>query len=363
MSVKKEEMTGLERVKAVVAGRAYDRPPVAPMLMLFAAKLTRIPFGDYCRSGEKMAEAQLTTMRELGTDFMLTCSDPAREVIDIAGEASVQWFHDQPPAIIEEAAALSDKARLRTFKKPNASKPGRMNDRIKAIEILVREAKGETEIVGWVEGALALAAELRGINNVMYDFTDDPDFVDELLDYCAEVAIDYAKIQADAGVDSIGMSDAAASLIGPDLYRKHLFPRQLRILSAIRSYGVMTRCHMCGCTDSLLPLMRELPVDVYEVDFKTDTATARNVLGPDRVICGNISTIGSLLHGKPADVMAEAERCYSILGPRSMVSPGCEVSPNSPVANVRAMVEFSKRLSKPEAPCGLFHDSETFYSR
>ena len=335
-------MTGTERVKAVVAGGDFDRPPVAPMMMLFAGRYAGIPFGNYCRYGGKMAEAQLKTMRGLGTDILLTCSDPAREVIDIAGEESVRWFEDQPPAIIEEAAALSDKSRLRTFRKPNPSKQGRMNDRVKAIEILVQEAKGEAEIIGWVEGALALAAELRGINNIMYDFMDDPDFVEELLDFCAEVAIDYAKIQADAGVDTIGMSDAAASMIGPELYERYLFPRQMRILSAVRSYGVMTRCHMCGYTDPLLSLMKKLPVDIYEIDFKTGAAAARKALGPDRVLCGNISTVGPLLHGNPSEVIAEAEQCHGILGRRSMVSPGCEVSPISPVANVRAMVDFSK---------------------
>ncbi len=340
-------MTGIERVKAVVAGEDHDRPPVAPMMMLLAAKYAGIAFGDYCRNGAKMAAAQLKTMRGIGTDFVLTCSDPAREVIDIAGEESVQWFEDQPPAIIEERAALSHKSRLRTFRKPNASKPGRMNDRVKAIDILVREAKGEAEIAGWVEGALALAAELRGINNIMVDFIDDPDFVEELLDFCADVAIDYARVQADAGVDSIGMSDAAASMIGPELYAKYLFPRQVRILSAIRSCGAMTRCHMCGCTDPLLPLMAKLPVDIYEIDFKTDATTARRVLGPDRVLCGNISTIGPLLYGTPEDVIAEAEACYGILGKRSMVSPGCELSPLSPVANVRAMVEFSNSRGGP----------------
>lgn len=341
MNRNQHRLTGIERVKAVVAGHAYDRLPVAPMLMLFAGKYANIPFGDYCRNGNSMAEAQLKTMRGLGTDILLTCSDPAREVIDIAGEESVQWFDDQPPAIIEETAALLDKARLRSFRKPAPARRGRMHDRVQAIDTLVREAKGEAEIIGWVEGALALAAELRGINNVMVDFIDDPDFMEELLDFCAEVAIDYAKVQADAGVDSIGMSDAAASMIGPELYGRYLFPRQMRILSAIRSYGVMTRCHMCGCTDALLPLMRKLPVDIYEVDFKTDAATARTVLGPDKVICGNISTVGPLLRGKPEDVIAEAEACHAILGARSMVSPGCEVSPLSPVANVRALVDYS----------------------
>ncbi len=40
---------------------------------------------------------------------------------------------------------------------------------------------------------------------------------------------------------------------------------------------------------------------------------------------------------------AAAARCYSVLGVRSMVRPGCEVSPCSPVASVHALVEFSRQ--------------------
>jgi len=65
-------------------------------------------------------------------------------------------------------------------------------------------------VVGWIEGPLALAQELRGLNNIMVDFTDDPGFVRDLLDYTAEVAIRYAPVQIETGAGTIGMSDAAA---------------------------------------------------------------------------------------------------------------------------------------------------------
>ena len=121
-----------------------------------------------------MAEAQLRAMRDFDIDVLLTCSDPAREVIDIAGDGSIEWFENQGPAIQEEKAALADKARLKEFRMPDLDPKGRMFDRIKAIEIMRREAGPDVSICGWVEGPLALAAELRGINRMMTDFTDDP---------------------------------------------------------------------------------------------------------------------------------------------------------------------------------------------
>ena len=104
-----------------------------------------------------------------------------------------------------------------------------MHDRIIAIQAMRKMVGQELSIVGWVEGPLALAAELRGLNALMMDFFDDEAFVCDLLDFCTEVAMAYAGPQIEAGADTIKMSDATASLIGPDVY------------------GAAGRCHaICG---------------------------------------------------------------------------------------------------------------------
>jgi MtaA/CmuA family methyltransferase len=329
-------MTSLERTLATVKGKPCDRLPAQPMLITFAARHAGIPFGECCKDGEKLAAAQLQTMRDFDLDILLTCSDPAREVIDMAGEESVQWYPDQPPAIDESNAAL---------KRPQPSERGRMHDRIRSIEAMRREAGPGAVVVGWVEGALALSAELRGINRIMTDMVDDPDFVEELMDLCADVATAYAEVQVAAGADSIGMSDAAASLMGPPYYRDLLWPRQLRILDSIREMGSMTRLHMCGRTDDLLENMAQLPVDIYELDFLTDLQRARDVLGPDRCICGNIPTLSVLVEGSADDTYRSAAESHRVCGRRHIVSPGCDASPLTPSENIHAMVRYAKEAT------------------
>ena len=343
--------TALERTRAAIAGTAYDRLPVQPMLITFAARHAGIPFGDCCRDGTKLAAAQLQTMRDFDLDMLLTCSDPAREVIDLAGEDSVIWHHDQPPAIDELNAALKEKTRLRRLRTPEPARRGRMYDRVESIRLLRHEGGPGAVVVGWIEGALALGAELRGINRIMIDMVDDPAFVEELLDFCADLAIDYAAVQVEAGADSIGMSDAAASLIGPVFYRQLLWPRQQRILTAVRRMGAMTRLHMCGRTDPLLADMEKLPVDVYELDFMTALESARRILGPDRCICGNIPTLDILARGTAEETVVAAAHCHQVCGKRHIVAPGCDCSPLTPPANVHAMRRYAEeaRVSA-EAP-------------
>lgn len=336
--------TSLQRVRRTIEGQPVDHLATQPILMMFAARHAGMSYADYTRDGNLMAEAQLQTASAFGVDCLLTCSDPAREVIDIAGDGSVDWFEDQGPAINEERAALLDKQRLETFRVPDPLGGGRMHDRIRAIERMRRAAGPGMSIVGWVEGPLALAAELRGINHVMVDFIDDPDFLRRLLDFCAAVAVPFALAQIDAGADTIGMSDAAASMLGLDWYRRFIHPVQARICHAIKAQrpDVLLRQHMCGNTDPLIAATAELGVDIHELDFPVDLAAAREALGPGRVILGNVSTIADLLEGTPDDVRAATERCHRICGRHHIVGAGCEVSPATPPENLRAMTEYAR---------------------
>lgn len=342
-------MTSIERVRRAVRGESVDHLPAQPMGMMFSSRQAGIPFIDYTKDGRKMAEAQLKFVEDFGVDCLLTCSDPAREVIDIAGEGSVDWFIDQGPAINEERAALTDKLRLRTFKLPDPLGGGRMHDRVTSIEIMRREAGPDLSIVGWIEGPLALAAELRGVNTIMLDFLDDPQFARDLLRFTADVALAYAPAQIAAGADTIAMSDAAASLIGPKLYEEFLWPEQMRVMTTLKQKfpQVLRRLHMCGRTDALAVKMGELPIDIYEIDFPADLRTVRARLGRDKVIAGNVSTITDLLQGTPEQVYEACRRCHAICGRFHIVSAGCEMSPLTPPENLRAMMAYA-REHKPD---------------
>ncbi|HWQ93558.1 MAG TPA: uroporphyrinogen decarboxylase family protein [Clostridia bacterium] len=336
-------MRSLDRVRNLVAGQPVDHLPAQPMIMMLAAKHLGVSFLDYTRDGRLMAAGQLKIAEDFDIDCLLTCSDPAREVVDIAGESSIEWLLDQGPVINEEQAALADPTRLRQFRLPDPFGGGRMHDRIKAIEIMRRAVGDEKSIVGWVEGPLALGAELRGLSRTMTDFLDDPGFVNDLLDFTSEVALCYAEAQIQAGADTIGMSDAAASMMGPKYYSQFVHPRQQRIFGEIkrRHPHILTRQHICGQTGPILDWMRDLAVDIYELDFPVNLTKAKPIL-QDRVISGNVSTVTTLLNGTPEEVYAAASECHAVCGDRFIVGSGCEVSPLTPPENLRALVRYAQ---------------------
>jgi MtaA/CmuA family methyltransferase len=333
-------MTGRERILAMFAGRSPDHIPSMPITMMFAADVLGRPYGAYARDYKTMVDAQLITAEAFGFDYVSVISDPGREAAD-AG-AKIQWFDDQPPAIMEDDALFADKANLRSAQNRNPLSGGRMEDRIRGVELLRQRAGDDLLVEGWVEGPCAEGADLRGINRLMTDFTDDPDFVHRLFGFALETAIEFASAQIEAGADMIGVGDAAASLVGPRIYNEFVWPWEKKLVDAIHALGSKVRLHICGNTRRILDGMGALGCELVDIDFPVPIAEARLKMGPRQVIAGNLNPVRTVRDGSPATIFEALEAVQAQAGAPWIVAAGCEIPRGTPHENVRALVNFAR---------------------
>ncbi|HID23131.1 MAG TPA: hypothetical protein EYP14_12115, partial [Planctomycetaceae bacterium] len=180
-------MNGRERVAGLLRGEPVDSLPLMPITMLFAAHHAGVPYGRYAADHRVLVDAQLRTAEDFDFDYVSCISDPAREAADCG--AVVHYPDDQPPAIDESQALLADKSKLSSLKVPDPLGGGRMFDRVQAAAAFRERVGGEKLIEGWIEGPMAEAADLRGINTVMLDFYDDPPFVRDLFEFVLEMEL------------------------------------------------------------------------------------------------------------------------------------------------------------------------------
>ncbi|NLX99315.1 MAG: hypothetical protein GXY83_24525 [Rhodopirellula sp.] len=333
-------MNGYERISAAMAGRQVDCLPLMPITMMFAADQIGAAYGEYARDHRTLVEGQLRTAERFDFDFVSCISDPAREAADCG--AKIQYFDDQPPAIDETQALLADKSRLVGVTVPDPLGGGRMTDRVQAASLFREKVGGELAIEGWIEGPCAEAADLRGINNLMLDFYDDPPFVRDLFDFALETGVRFARAQVEAGVDLIGMGDAAASLVGPQIYEEFVWPYEKRLVDALHEMGTKVRLHICGNVGRILEPIGRLGCDIVDLDFMVPVAKAREAMGPNQVLLGNINPVAALRNSTPGLVTAALAQCYREAGPRYIVSAGCEVPRDTADANLFAMREFAR---------------------
>jgi MtaA/CmuA family methyltransferase len=255
--------------------------------------------------------------------------------------------------MVEEQALLADKSKLARLTVPDPLGGGRMHNGVKAIAHFKERLRGQKLIEGWIEGPIAEGADLRGINTLMLDFYDDPPFVRELFEFVVEMELRFARAQVEAGADLIGIGDAAASLVGPQIYEEFVWPYEKKLVDGLHALGTRVRLHICGNTRFALAAMGRLGCDIVDLDSLAPLDQARAQMGPDQILLGNLNPVTVLRGGTPQDVFREVAECHRQSGPRYIIGAGCEVPRDTPHENVRALTSYARSTAGQIGPRAL----------
>jgi MtaA/CmuA family methyltransferase len=332
-------MNGRERILLALATEKTDSLPLIPISMMAAADAVGEKYGAYVRDASVHARGQIAFAERWDIDHVSAISCPTTEAADLG--AAIIYYEDQPPAVDERKALLADKRKLSELR---VIEPGvRMTKRLETLRLLKEGAGKDRLVEGWVEGPVAEACDLRGINTLMMDLYDDPPFVRELFAFVFENAMAFARLQKDAGADIMGVGDAASSLVGPDIYRECVREWQRSYASALHAMGLRVRLHICGNTTALLPMLKEVEWDILDLDSMVSIEAARSAVGPGRLLSGNIDPVRALRNGSPEDVERGFTECFEAAGSvMYAVNAGCEVPRDTPPENLEAMRRFAR---------------------
>ena len=325
-------MTPKERIYAVLEGDSFDRPAVTPIFMAWAANYIGHPYRDYYLDGDVLVEAQLAVTRAFNLDQVSAISDPWRE----ASAYGVEF--DYPPNGIGKPKNTLIKTHddLLRLELLDIKKSERMNQRVESVKKMAVEAGQTHSVLGWIEGPLAEYADLRGLENALMDLIDKPEMFTDAADVIVKNAVAFALAQIEAGADMIGIGDAAASLIGAELYKKLVLPLEQKLVNAIHEARAAVKMHICGNTTGIIQYMAQTGSDIIDVDWMVPLDKARELVGPQVTLCGNFDPSAVLLQGSPEDVAEAAKYCIKTGGDRFILMPGCEVPPATPEENIRA---------------------------
>ncbi len=328
-------MNSLERYLATLDGQPTDYLPRLPILMQFAAEHIGSNYGAFASDYHVLTDANIACAREFGIDQMSTMSDPYRETQGYG--AKIIYEPNMVPRC--ERHPLEDDFDLSKLPRPNPMESVRMRDRIDAVRRYKKLVGGEYSIMGWVEGPAAEAADLRRLDNFFMDLIDDAPDLRLLMDICVDVALDFARLQVEAGAETIGIGDAAASQVSADLYEHLILPREQRLVRGLKDMGVKVRLHICGNITHLLPGIATLGVDILDVDHMVNIPVVRAAVGPKVAIGGNLDPVSDVLRSTPEKIRAHVLSCYEQAGNPFMVNAGCEIPSATPVENLRALCE------------------------
>jgi MtaA/CmuA family methyltransferase len=328
-------MNSLERYLATIAGQPVDFLPRLPILMQFAAEHIGSYYAAFASDYRVLTDSNIACAREFGIDQMNTMSDPYRETQGYG--AKIIYERDMVPRC--EKHPLEDDADLSKLPRPNPLEAERMRDRIEAVKRYHELVGGEYSIMGWVEGPAAEAADLRRLDNFFMDLMDDEEYIGELMDLCVDVALEFARPQVEAGADTIGIGDAAASQVSAELYESLILPREQRLVRGLKAMGAKIRLHICGNITHLLPGIASLGIDVLDVDHMVDLRKVRAAVGKGTAIAGNLDPVSAVFRSNPEAIRKQVLSCYQQAGNPFMVNAGCEIPSGTALENLHALCE------------------------
>jgi len=328
-------MNSFERLTRRLRGQPVDRPPNFDILMTFAAHHIGRPLSEYYLDHRVLVEANLTVLKDLQMDLVQAISDPYREAADLGLE--VEFPYDGLPLAMRPL--LHDPEDIQKLKTPEPPGGRRMHDRLEALRLFRERVGGRVPIMGWVEGALAEAADLRGVEDLFMDLILRPEWVEELLEICVGLGIGFARAQVEAGADIVGLGDAVASQISPKMYRQFALPYEQRIFKAVHQMGALARLHICGNTSKIVADMVQSGADIIDLDWMVDMKAAAGQFGSQVSFCGNFDPVSVMRYGSPEEVYHATIRCLESGGPRSISGAGCEIPDGTPYENLHAQIQ------------------------
>ena len=187
---------------------------------------------------------------------------------------------------------------------------------------------------------------LRGMENLMMDFIEHPDFVRELFEAIADYNVAQVGEALKYDIDAVHYGDDWGQQhglqMGPKTWREFIAPALKPMYGVPREAGKYVSIHSCGDVDELFDDLIDLGLNCFN-PFQPEVMDVEELMARyygRLAFHGGLSTQKTLPYGTPEDVRAETRRLIE-LGRRGgyILAPAHAVEGDVPLENMLAMIE------------------------
>jgi len=329
-------------------GKPVDRTPVwlmrqagryLPDYMRVRSKCT---FLELCKTPELAAEVSIQPVDALGVDAAIMFSD----ILTPVEPMGMKLDFVPGPVFEHPIRTMADVAALR-IPDPEADVPYVLE----TIKILRRELAGRVPLIGFGGAPFTLACymvEGKGskdwatIKRMMYAA---PDVYAALMEKVTMMDMEYLNGQIKAGAQAIQIFNTWGGVLSPTDYDKYVLPYTTRLINGLNRQNVPI-IHFVKGAGAMLPIVKKAGGDVMGLDWHTNLGTARDQLGAEFAVQGNLDP--TVLYAPHDVIEREVQRVLDENAGRSghIFNLGHGILPTVPPENARYMVDCVHRLSQ-----------------
>ncbi|UIE37752.1 uroporphyrinogen decarboxylase [Leptodesmis sichuanensis] len=348
-------MTGSTQVPYLLRaarGEILERPPVWMMrqagryMKVYRDLRDRYPsFRDRSEKPELAIEISLQPFRAFQPDGVILFSDILTPLPGLGIPFDI--VESRGPIIDPPIRSLEQIRQLRPFD-PEESLPFIRQ----ILQALRQEVGNQATVLGFVGAPWTLAAyAIEGKSSKDYTVIksmafNEPAMLHEFLGKLADAIATYVRYQIDSGAQVVQMFDSWAGQLSPQDYDTFALPYQQRIVQQVKETHPDTPLilYISGSA-GVLERMGKSGVDIVSVDWTVDMAEARQRLGANIGVQGNVdpcALFGSkeFIRDRILDTIRKAGRSKHIL------NLGHGILPNTPEENAAFFFETAKHVNQ-----------------
>jgi uroporphyrinogen decarboxylase len=333
-------------------GEKLPRPPVWMMrqagryMKVYRELRDKYPsFRDRSEKPELAIEISLQPFRAFEPDGVILFSDILTPLPGMG--INFEIVESKGPIIDPPIRSLSQVEAIHPLE-PEESLPF-----IKTILQTLREEVGnKAAVLGFVGAPWTLAAyAIEGKSSKDYRIIksmafSEPAMLHQFLGKVADSIATYVRYQIDCGAQVVQMFDSWAGQLSPQDYDTFALPYQKRVVEQVKATHPDTPLILyINGSAGLLERMPSCGVDFVSVDWTVDIAEARQRLGPNVGVQGNIDPCA--LFGSKDFIKSRVLETIRKAGDRShILNLGHGVLQKTPEENVACFFETAKQADK-----------------
>jgi len=191
------------------------------------------------------------------------------------------------------------------------------------------------------------AWSLRGMENLMMDFFDNPGFVHELFEKIAEFQIAKVKKALEYDIDAVYFGDDWGQqhglIMGPNIWREFIKPYITKMYKVVKDANKKVFIHSCGDVDELFDDLIDIGLDCFN-PFQPeamDTFSLMKKYKGKLSFHGGLSTQKILPYGSVDDVKRETNALLNEGKTGNYIfAPAHAIPGDVPIENMMAFLEI-----------------------
>lgn len=269
----------------------------------------------------------------------------------LVDEWGIRWLAAEGGVSYPSGGPINSIDDLQSYEPPEPTPPHRFDNLKAAID----RFKGEKAVVFLAHEAFEFSHYLRGLDDLLVDYFEEPQFVHDLARTVIDYKIQVAEAAIELGADVIVSGDDYAHRQAPIMSVKHWeeysLPYIEELVKAVHRKGVPHIKHTDGNIWSILGQMVDVGIDAIdpiEPIAGMDIGEVKERYGDRVAVIGNVDCTEILTHAPIADVVDAVKETIAkaSVGGGHILASSNSIHPGVRPENYRAMVEAARKYGE-----------------